>query len=270
MLRTRILSAAVFIPLAVALLLIGDWIYALAVVIILAIGGFEYVGALRQGGYRPYQGTLITAIVLIAGAQAVGLMPALLGPGMAFFLIIAMVAMLAAYGRGDNFPAINFGLTLGGALYIGWLGAHFIAIRQLPNGQFWALISVLATGFGDVGAFFVGRAFGHHKMSPVVSPGKTWEGYFGGVITSAGVGALVAAVAAGYNAAVQGIDGALIGLLAGFTSPVGDLGLSAIKRMVHVKNFSNVIPGHGGMLDRLDSMFVGVPVSYYLILWLLL
>lgn len=263
MLRTRLLSAAVFIPLAVVLLILGGWVYAVAVGIVLAICGFEYVAMMRRGGYQPYQRTMVFVMALIVGIQGAGLTTLVLGPGLAAFLLVAMVAMLAAYSNGDKLPAVNFGLTVGGTLYIGWLGAHAVALRQLPDGLYWALIGVLATGFADVGAYFVGRAVGRHKMAPVVSPGKTWEGFLGGVVTAAAVGALVAALALSRTTMIRVVHGAVIGLLVGILSPVGDLGMSTLKRMVGAKNFSNIIPGHGGMLDRFDSILVGVPVSFY-------
>jgi phosphatidate cytidylyltransferase len=270
MLRARFLSFAVIMPLAIGLTFAGGWVYALSITIVLGIGGHEYTAAMRTGGYRPYRRILMGTILLIALAQGAGLMPGVLGPGLAAFLLIAMLAMLAAYGEGDHQPAINFGITVTGALYIGWLGAHLIAIRQLPDGLHWTLVAVLGTGFADVGAYVIGRAFGRHPLSPVVSPGKTWEGYLGGAITATGMGALVAALSAASGAAIRTVDGAVIGLLVGLLSPAGDLAMSTFKRMVNIKNFGTLLPGHGGMLDRLDSMLVGVTVAYYCIIWFLI
>jgi phosphatidate cytidylyltransferase len=265
MFSSRLISSAVLIPLVIVFLVIGGWVYALAIGVVLSLGGLEYVAAMRKGGYQPYQGTLLITICMTVLAQAAGWLPRLLGPGLAGFLIIAMVAMLASYGRGDKIPVVNFGLTVAGALYIGWLGAHLVALRQLPDGEFWALIAVMATGGADMGAYVFGSVLGRHKMAPVVSPGKTWEGYFVGVITAIGMGILVAAFATTHTSHIRLLDGAAIGLVIGLISPAGDLGMSTIKRMVGIKNFSNILPGHGGMLDRLDSMLVGVTLSFYLI-----
>lgn len=269
MLQARFLSALVLLPLAVALAIAGGWVYALGVIIVLTIGGHEYVGAMRTGGYHPYHRLLMLTIVLIGLGQATGLLPDLLAPALTGFLVVAMLAMLASYSGGDHLPTINYGITVTGALYIGWLGGHLIAIRQLPDGLYWTLIATLGTGFADVGAYLVGRAVGRHPMAPIVSPGKTWEGYLGGAITAAGSGGLLAALAMANGATILPAEGALLGLVAGLVSPAGDLAMSTFKRMVNIKNFSNLIPGHGGMLDRLDSILVGVTLCYYFIIYLL-
>ncbi|MCC7206770.1 MAG: phosphatidate cytidylyltransferase [Anaerolineae bacterium] len=269
MLQARFVSALVLLPLVVVLVIVGGWVYALAVILFLTIGGHEYVGAMRAGGYHPYHRLLMLTIVLIGLGQAAGFLPGLLAPALTAFLVVAMLAMLASYSDGDHLPTINYGITVTGALYIGWLGGHIIAIRQLPDGLYWTLIAALCTGFADVGAYLVGRAVGRHPMAPIVSPSKTWEGYLGGAITAAGCGALVGAFSAASGAAITPAEGALLGLVAGIVSPAGDLAMSTFKRMVKIKNFSNLIPGHGGMLDRLDSVLVGVTVCYYVIVYLL-
>lgn len=278
MVSTRLLSALWFIPLAVALIWIGGWLLTGGVIIAFTIAIFEYDSALRQGGFHPFRGLLIPLPALIVTAQALNLLNQLQGIGLAVILMAAAVWMINAYEHGSAQALINFGLTLLGALYIGWLGAHFVALRMLPDGRFWLLIGVMATGLGDAGAFFSGRILGRHKMIPNVSPGKTWEGYAGGVITAGLTGLILAAVspslagldpAGGLALNVSALDGLIIGIVAGLFSPLGDLAMSVIKRQVGVKNFSNLIAGHGGMLDRLDSLLFGVPLAYYVVLVLL-
>ncbi len=267
MLRTRLLTAAVLIPLIVALLILGDWPYALAVALTLAIGGAEFVSLMRKGSYHPYAVILVTTIVLIVLAQAVGVMEQVLEPGLDAFLIVSMTAMLAGYGDGDKIPVVNFGLTVSGALYIGWLGAHLVALRQLPDGLYWSLIVIPAIVGADSAAYVIGRWQGRHKLAPLVSPGKTWEGYLGGALGAAVVGAVCAALASGFVPHIRTVDGAAIGLLVGLISPVGDLGMSTVKRMVGAKDASNILPGHGGVLDRIDSALVGATIGFYYIVW---
>jgi phosphatidate cytidylyltransferase len=178
-----------------------------------------------------------------------------------------MTAMLAAYGYGDKLPAVNFGLTVGSALYIGWLGIHLIALRQVNYGLYWSLIVIPAIAAADSGAYIVGGWQGRRKLSPVVSPGKTWEGYLGGALIAAVVGAACAFLATLLAPEIRTADGAAIGLLAGLISPVGDLGMSTLKRMVGAKDSSNLLPGHGGVLDRIDSVLVGVTIGYYYVIW---
>jgi phosphatidate cytidylyltransferase len=267
MLRTRLLTATVLIPIIAFFLIVGGWLYAFGVAVTLAAGGAEFVSLMRRGGYRPYQAILLAAIILTVTAQAAGIMAQVLAPGLAALLIVSMTAMLAAYGDGDKIPAVNFGLTVGGALYIGWLGAHLVGVRQLPDGLYWSLIVFPSVAAADSGAYVVGRGLGHHKMAPVVSPNKTWEGYLGGALVAAGVGALCAALASTLAPRIRVVDGALIGLLVGLVSPVGDLGMSTLKRMFGAKDFSNILPGHGGVLDRIDSVLVGAAISFYYIVW---
>jgi len=270
MFRTRVLSAAVFVPLFIVLMAAGGWLYTLALLVILIASGVEYAFALRTGGFRPYITILLVSIAAMLGAQALGWMPNALGPGLALLLLICAAGLISAYGRDNTHALENFGLTIGGVMYIGWLGAHMLAIRQLADGVGWTLIAVLATGLGDMGAYFAGHWFGQHKMSPVVSPHKTWEGYWGGVAMSAFVGAVVAAAVAGSAPTIHIVNGLIVGIAVGIFSPIGDLTMSVIKRVVGIKNFSNLLPGHGGMLDRMDSLLVGITIAYYLIVLMLL
>jgi phosphatidate cytidylyltransferase len=203
-------------------------------------------------------------------AQAAGVMDRILGVGLAAFLIVSMTAMLAAYGDGDKLPVVNFGLTVSGALYIGWLGSHLVALRQLPDGLYWSLVVIPSIVAADSAAYAVGRWRGRHKLAPVVSPGKTWEGYLGGAVGAAIFGAIAAALASILTPHIRVLDGALIGLLVGLISPVGDLGMSTVKRMVGAKDASNILPGHGGVLDRIDSVLVGVTIGFYYIWWIVL
>jgi phosphatidate cytidylyltransferase len=268
MLRQRLLTATLLTPVIAVLLIAGGGWYALGVGLTLAVAGVEFVSLMRQGGYQPYRVILVVTILLIVGAQALGITNQAFGPGLAALLIVSMTAMLAAYGNGDRLPAVNFGLTVGGALYVGWLGSHLVAVRQLPDGLYWSLIVIPAIAAGDSGAYAIGRRFGRHKMSPLVSPGKTWEGYFGGVLTAGLVGALCAVLASVVDVRVRVLDGVLIGLLVGLIGPVGDLGISTLKRMVGAKDSSHILPGHGGVLDRLDSVFVAVTISFYYIVYI--
>jgi phosphatidate cytidylyltransferase len=267
MLRQRLLTVVVLLPVILVLLIAGGWAFAIGIAVMLAFGGIEFVSLMRLGGYRPYRVILVITILLMVLAQELRLFPQALGPGLAAFLIVSMTAMLAAYGYGDKLPAVNFGLTVGSALYIGWLGIHLIALRQVNYGLYWSLIVIPAIAAADSGAYIVGGWQGRRKLSPVVSPGKTWEGYLGGALIAAVVGAACAFLATLLAPEIRTADGAAIGLLAGLISPVGDLGMSTLKRMVGAKDSSNLLPGHGGVLDRIDSVLVGVTIGYYYVIW---
>jgi phosphatidate cytidylyltransferase len=152
-------------------------------------------------------------------------------------------------------------------IYLAWLASHFVLLRDLPDGREWVLLVILTVWITDSGAYFVGRAIGRHKLAPAVSPGKTWEGAIGGQV--AGLAALV-----GMSAAF-GLDlpighAIILGLLVPFVGQVGDLAESALKRGLGIKDSSHLFPGHGGMVDRLDSLLFAGPTLYWYLTWVVL
>ena len=121
----------------------------------------------------------------------------------------------------------------------------------------------------DSGAYVIGRAFGRHKLSPRLSPKKTWEGYVGGLLSGAffsGLFSLFWNLGAGPHSLLTWQTGAVLGALVGLLSPLGDLGVSMLKRQTGVKDTGDVMAGHGGVLDRIDSWLVAVPVGYYFVM----
>jgi phosphatidate cytidylyltransferase len=149
---------------------------------------------------------------------------------------------------------------------VGFLLAHALALRQLDGGadqgRDWLLFALLVTFATDTGAFFTGRAVGRHRMAPTVSPGKTWEGAFGGFACAVGV-ALALEPLLGLEVPLW--QAALIGAAVGLLAQAGDLAESRLKRAARVKDTGGILPGHGGVLDRLDSIVFTVPVVYYLV-----
>ena len=156
---------------------------------------------------------------------------------------------------------------MGIGLYLGWLGVSLIQIRLLPDGMWWVL-TVLPTIFAaDTGAYVVGRTWGRHALAPWVSPHKTWEGFFGGVGWAVVFGLGATLLWQTQAPAVRPVHGLLLGLILGVFAPVGDLAVSAFKRQVGAKEASHLIPGHGGFMDRLDSVLVAAALAYYYLLW---
>lgn len=154
---------------------------------------------------------------------------------------------------------------MGAVLYLGVLGAHFVLLRDLDEGQRWLLV-MLATVFAtDTGAYAIGRLFGRHKMAPKVSPKKTWEGAAGGYIFGA-----AAAVAAPLLLGLDVTSTVVVAIALGapVAAMIGDLVESALKRRLDVKDVSNLLPGHGGLLDRLDSLLFAGPWIYWIVRWL--
>ena len=149
-----------------------------------------------------------------------------------------------------------------GYLYLCLCSAHLILLMALPQGRFWLLLLTAITAASDTAAFYFGSKFGRHKLCPAVSPGKTWEGFAGGLAGSLGAVLLVRY----FFLPGQGLLWiCFIGLLLGCLGAAGDLSESVIKRAFGVKDSGSLLPGHGGLLDRIDSLLLTAPVLYYLL-----
>lgn len=186
---------------------------------------------------------------------------------LAMVILLAMGVAMLAFERGSTTAAIDFNITLGGVLYLGWLGAHLVALRDLPDGAWWFLLVLPVMWVGDGAAYFVGSHFGKHKMFPRVSPKKSWEGYIGGVIAGALSGVLFASLWHLRAPLITVDKGLLLGVVIAILSPVGDLGESMLKRAVGMKDTSQLLPGHGGVMDRIDSWLWAAVIGYYFIIF---
>ena len=163
----------------------------------------------------------------------------------------------------------SWGWTVTGILYMGWMLGHYVMLRQLDHGRELVMLALFTTFACDTSAYFVGRAWGRHHMTPTISPHKTWEGAAGGF-----AGAVAAALAlhfllnlGGWSLPLSRLEVVGVGCLIGVMAQVGDLLESLLKRRAGVKDSGNLLPGHGGVLDRIDSLvFTGV-IVYYFVLW---
>jgi phosphatidate cytidylyltransferase len=193
-----------------------------------------------------------------------------LGLLLTIILLLTTLAALVDYEQGGNQAAVNFALNLAGILYLGWVGAAFIPLRALVDGRGWMLTALPAVWLADSGAYFIGRWLGVRKMTPRLSPGKSWAGLFGGVVWGTVFGALLVLLwrAVAFLPAETPLwQGALMGFVLAILTPVGDLLVSLLKRTAGVKDTGNLIPGHGGILDRIDSWIWAALIGYYLVLF---
>jgi phosphatidate cytidylyltransferase len=261
MLLTRVLSALILAPIVIGLILIGGWPFTLLLALFLSVAAIEFVQMLRVGSFAP---PLFFAIALIVISIADALFPGLhlLQPALAFILIGSLTWQLL---HRTGAPTANWALAIAAGLYLGLAGASLILIRQLPNGERWLLLTLTGTWLADSGAYLIGSRIGRHKMTPTLSPKKSWEGLIGGVVFSALLNMIVAAW---FGIPIE--HGAILGLIGATIGTLGDLSISMIKRQVGVKDSGHLIPGHGGALDRLDSLLFSVIVSYYFIIWIAL
>ena len=173
-------------------------------------------------------------------------------------IMLPLLWLLGRPKKGGAF--IGWAWTLAGILYIGWLLSYLVALR-VDYGRNWVFLA-LATNFGsDTTAFFVGRALGRHKLAPNISPGKTWEGTIAGVL-----GAIIISLLFTMLIPFSYWQAIILGLLVSIFGQLGDLVESLLKRNMGVKDSGRLLPGHGGFLDRIDSVvFAGVVVYYYVI-----
>jgi len=165
-------------------------------------------------------------------------------------------------------PWLSFLFLLLGPVYIGFLLGHGLVIRDLTGdagdlGRSWLLFTLLVVFACDTGALVVGRLLGSHWMAPRLSPNKTWEGAAGGLAASVGVSLLVGLA---FGLTVPLWQQALIGAVASVAAQVGDLFESALKRAANVKDSGSIMPGHGGILDRMDSILFALPAVFYMLL----
>jgi phosphatidate cytidylyltransferase len=269
MLGERVLVTVILLPIGLAAIHFGGPFFTAVILIFLALAAYEYVQLFRAGGHQP-AGVLVVGgtVLLVLGRAWNGFQSA---PWLLSLLILASMAIhLLAYERGRDQAGTDFALTLAGALYLGWIGAYFISLRNLPEGSWWVLTVLPAVWVADSGAFFIGRRFGRRKLSPRLSPKKTWEGYWGGVMAGTLGGFLFAALWGFFTAPGSEITpfrGAVIGFALAVMTTLGDLGESMLKRQVGVKDSGKILPGHGGMFDRIDSWLWGAVLGYYLVNW---
>ncbi len=278
-LRQRVLSAAVLIPLVIALVWWSVWSVVALLAAVAVLATLELYAAFAHGGHRPQVRVgVVLALAPLAAAALQRYTSFPLGPPAIVLVIVAsLVAMLP---RHDQERALaDWALTAAGALYTGVLLSQIVLLRDLATplcsglfadlglapGAGWIFLVLLITWGQDVLAYFVGKYLGRRRMAPRLSPKKTWEGAAGGML-----GALLGAWlgVALFGLPVSLAQGALLGLVGGIIGPLGDLSESFIKRQVGLKDAGHLIPGHGGVLDRIDSLLFTAPILYYLIVLL--
>jgi phosphatidate cytidylyltransferase len=262
MLRTRVLSAAVLIPLVAGLTYAGGWLLAGVLLVVAVRAAYELFQLMHQAGYRP---SLAGSAVVMAALLASARYPDLHLTGLVLAAAVMGTLIWHLLHPPQGHPTQSWALTLGAALWLGWLLSHFVLIRDLSpafglgTGTRWLVLMFLTTWVNDSAAYFVGKTIGRHPCSPYLSPKKTWEGTIGGWL-----GGVAATVLLGtWLVDLPWGHGLALGALVATAAPFGDLAKSMVKRQMGVKDFSALIPGHGGMLDRVDSLLFVAPVVYY-------
>jgi phosphatidate cytidylyltransferase len=253
-LTLRIISAVVLIGLFLVTLFVGGWLFTLFVGSVMVIAVGELYATLRRHGYAPL------ALFGILGVFGSAIAAHLGGPGPVLIVMLAtaLTVILFFSVMPRRRPLENLSVTVFGATWVTLL-ALATTIGQAPEGVALILLLVLLTAFFDIGSFFAGRAAGRHQLAPELSPKKTWEGFIGGIVTTSAVAALLSTFDYFPINLYQGLAlSAVVVVLA----PLGDAVESMVKRSLGVKDMGSVLPGHGGMLDRIDALLFVVPAAY--------
>jgi len=287
-LAVRLLSAAVLVPAVIYLIILGGLPYLGTVVVIILLGQREFYRLIEDKGAQP-----LVSYGLVAGAA----LPIVAYVGneyhatllMTATLLAVMVRQLGKQQIKDSLASISG--TFFGVFYVGWLLSHTIVLRQFHDsviarfgrgaveqlgiaqeaGIFFMIYTLAVVVWSDAGAYFAGRAYGRRKLAPKISPGKSVEGAIGGVFAGTLAGFLAKGFFDAFWPALShpfGWGAALVfGLLISLAAIVGDLVESLLKRDAAVKDTGTLLPGFGGVLDRIDSPLLAIPVTYYLLLF---
>jgi phosphatidate cytidylyltransferase len=261
----RIASGVLFVPLLIVLARTGGLTFLGFVCLQVALGIREFYQMMRRKGLVP-RATL--GVLASLGLQWVAFRPQ---ASQADFLVTAALLLgLALALRRTEWPrqVENLGVTALGVLYVGWLSSHLVLLRELPwlagteyaRGASFVLLAFFVTWSCDTGAYAVGRLWGRIRPWRSISPQKSIEGAFGGFVSAA----LAALIARAWFAPYLSVTHAIVlGTLVGVFAQVGDFVESLLKRDTRHDDSSDLIPGHGGVLDRFDSLYFAAPVVYY-------
>ncbi len=267
----RILASVLFLPCLFIIARRGGYYFLALIDIMILVGLWEFYRMMEAKGLRPYK-----AMGILGGLALSWYVFFQQGVYANVFLSVifigVMVLELARRERG--LAVYHISVTVFGVFYVAWLGSHLILIRELPHlrgldyslGFSFVTVAFVVTWCYDTGAYLIGSTFGRRQLFPLISPGKTLEGVVGGV-AAALVGVFIArALVAPYLTAAAAVGLALGGSALG---QLGDLCESMIKRDAKIKDASQTIPGHGGVLDRFDSLLFTAPFVYYVFKYLL-
>ncbi len=276
----RVLTAVVLIPIVVVILFWApSWFFAAVLAFIACLTTAEYLDLVKAYGSRPFRGPVylfLLLAVIVAGALSSGhpagkLLPVFFAMALLFAMavIVVLIAAMTRENLRDSLPDAAFSL-----LALPYITLPFVAIISLRAGElgpFVVLYLLLIVWAGDIAAFFVGRSLGRSKLAPSISPNKTWEGSLASVVASIIVAGALAFGVVWYRgfyaeraAAVRvAVIAALAAIPINIAAQLGDLVESMIKRGAGVKDSGSILPGHGGMLDRIDALLFAAPVLWY-------
>ncbi len=265
----RLITALLLLVLIVPVTFLGGVPYFLYMGVFVVLAVSEYVQMFQAREFQP------SVLITIGGTFLILLMrsfrPAWAEPVFTVLILLAMVRHLIAYERGRDQAALDFAITVGGLVYLGWVGAYINDLRALPNGAWWVLLVFPVVWLADSGAYMIGAKYGRHKMSARISPKKSWEGYWAGVFMGTLYGGFFAFAYTRFGPLhVSILQGLVLGFVLSAVTILGDIGESLFKRFASEKDSGNFLPGHGGAFDRIDSLIWAAVIGVYWIRFFLL
>lgn len=253
---------------------VSDYFFLVIMLLLAGAGLVEFYDMARKIGLVCFKGwgifgglLLMTSTFLyLSGVLATDLRPAEANDFETGFLIMFVLGLCVRQfvSRSNTKGILAISVTLFGLMYVPWLLNFIQKINFYPDfqGRYYVLYFILVTKFSDLGAYVTGSLFGKHKMIPRISPGKTWEGFFGAVVISTGVSMAYAKIAGPHLAGMNMMHAIILGIMLSTAAVVGDLIESIFKREAGVKDSGRLFPGIGGILDLMDSLLFNAPLMY--------
>jgi phosphatidate cytidylyltransferase len=270
MVAKRIITGLLIAIFAVILMWFGDPWVTIAVCVVAALASYEFYRIVKHENIQPltWLGILFSVLfALNAFVQANSINYARVSSWFTLTLLITSITIIPLLWllikQNKEHAFINWGWTVAGVLYTGWLLSFYIHIRAMEHGLGWLFLVLGCTALCDVFAYAVGSNLGKHPLASSISGGKTIEGSIGGLIASIIFAVVISLL---FNLPLNYWQMILAGVIIAIFAQLGDLVESLLKRNMKTKDAGNVLPGHGGILDRIDSHLIVAPVAYYLII----
>ena len=278
MLKKRVITALCGIPLLIAIVWFGEPWFTILVAIWGILAAFEFYRLVAASRVSPltYFGLVFTLLFILGrNPDLLSILEPCFDSQLLMPLLLTSAIVLSLFWllrrRQKEGAFAGWAWTIAGILYVGWLLGYLVSLRGMEDGRNWIFLALFTTFGSDSAAFFAGRALGRHPLAPQISPGKTWEGavagVFGAILVSLFFTLPTPLTLSPYLNWWQAI---LLGLLVSVFGQLGDLVESLFKRNMGVKDSGTLIPGHGGFLDRMDSIVFAGIVVYYYVVWAVL
>ncbi len=249
----RLVTALLLLALIVPAVIFGGVFYFLLVGFFIVTAALEYVQMFRGAKFQPSVPLTVGGTFLLLVVRA--FVPGWTELTLTALVLVAMTYHMYAYERGRHEAALDFVITLGGLIYLGWIGGYMLDLRALPDGGWWVMVVFPVVWLANSGAYMIGARYGSHKMMRRLSPKKSWEGFLAGVLIGTLYGGFFAFVYTRFGPLHLAVwQGVLLGFVLSSVTTLGDLGESLIKRFTGAKDSGNFLPGHGGAFDRIDFL----------------